>query len=101
MKSYAHCLKTKVKAGRVYEKVIAWYGKGAKEDKCGRYRFADKDSKLFSENCMYLLSSFIDTRPNLNFTHLERMRLSVFRYLGLLLREISSLMARIDVIVHS
>ena len=26
IKTYAHCLKTKVKAGRVYKKVIAWYG---------------------------------------------------------------------------
>ena len=53
--------------------------------------------KLFSKNCMYLLSSLIDTRPNLNLTHLERMKLFVFHYLGLLLREISSLMARIHV----
>ena len=97
IKTYAHCLKTKIKAGRVYKKVIAWYGQGAKEDKYSRYRFTGKDSKLFSKNCMYLLSSLIDTRPNLNLTHLGRMKLFLFHYLGLLLRAISSLMARIHV----
>ena len=94
-KSYTVCLKKKVKACRVYKKIKTWYAQGGKEDKYGKYRFTGKESKLFSRSFMHLTSSIYDIHPNL--THLQRMKLFVFHYLGMLLRDISSLMARIHV----
>ena len=80
-----------VKARRVYRKLKKWFSDGAKQDVRQSYRFTGKESKLFSKYFMYLIQSLLSC----NLDHHQKLRINVYYYIGLQLRQLSSLMARI------
>jgi len=86
------CLERKVKLGRLANKVKQWFNETNGSGKDFRYRFTGQDSRLFLHNFMYI----IDAIKEKSDSDKKTFSLHVFAYLCLELRQIISLICRVN-----
>ena len=89
-KKYMNTLRNVVRANRVFKKIRKWFNEG-RNGTC-TYRFTGKDTKLFCHKFMHLVQalSFDGQTP------CQNMFVHVHAYVGVQLREATSLFCRIE-----
>ena len=89
-RKFVYAIKNDVKATRVFKKIRKWFNNGMKGT--FEYRFTGKDSKAYCRKFMHLVVALKQDDDKEN----DNLKLCVFSFLGVQLREAVSLFSRVD-----